>query len=157
MCVKPENENTKLLSSHCVQILQMQHNFDHFPCVGLFLNFFVLFFHRARFPSSLFNDDDNNYLIAKYWLKHLSVTRYFLLVFPLFCFIYTWEAFLFICEVNWSKRTLDSAYDFLLSSTEISTLYSMKLLCVSSLFAVLEIHRSIVVLNYCPLNYLPYR
>lgn len=132
-------------------------DFDHFPCVGLFLNFFVLFFHRARFPSSLFNDDDNNYLIAKYWLKHLSVTRYFLLVFPLFCFIYTWEAFLFICEENWSKRTLDSAYDFLLSSTEISTLYSMKLLCVSSLFAVLEIHRSIVVLNYCPLNYLPYR
>lgn len=159
---------TKPLSFSLTQIYR-QHNLDHFsfafnwvftfffgiifqPCFSLWeICFFFFFF-------TLFDADDNNYLIAKYLLELHSVTI-FLFTFPLFYLIYTWEAFPFICEVNWKKGHW-TRFMIFLSSTEIFTLYSMKLLLellffFSSLFAVLEIHR-LVVLNFS-LNYLPYR
>lgn len=52
---------------------------------------------------TLFDDDDNNYLIAKYLLELRSVTIFLFTFSSILLFIYTWEAFPFICEVNWKK------------------------------------------------------
>lgn len=123
---------TKPLSFSLTQIYR-QHNLDHFSFAfnWVFTLFLGLFFNRVRdlpllLLFTLFDDDDNNYLIAKYLLELHSVTI-FLFTFPLFYLIYTWEAFPYICEVNWEKGHW-TRFMIFLSSTEIFTLYSMKLL-----------------------------
>lgn len=121
-----------------------------FPSLSIgFLLFFGIifppFFHCESFLLlflTLFDDDDNNYLIAKYLLELRSVTISFVCFSSVKLYLHS-GSFSFYKRSELEKRTLDSVYGFPLS-TEIFTLYSMKLLLelsLFSLFAVLEIHR----------------
>lgn len=118
-----------------------------FPWIGLFYSFWDYFstvFFTVRdllliiLLFTLFDDDDYNYLIANICWSFAQL-RYFCLPFPLFYFLFTLgKLFLFICEVNWKKGHWTQFMIFLFS-TEIFTLYSMKLLLELLFFFLLFI------------------